>query len=1420
MKKLISIAVSLVIALTCVLCLSFSASAATTASGTCGQNGGTNLTWTLEDTGTLTISGSGRMADYYDNSPSPWTDYAAQINKVVIGSDVINIGSRAFLNCNKITEVDFGNIDTIGDHAFMNCSSLKHAFLPGGCTWIWTNVFENCTALQSAYINNVNSYSNTVPEGFFKGCTSLAVLGLGTGISSIGTDALSGCTALTAIISDNTSIQSMSYNVVGWNNKSGVCSNNTNSSTNLTWHFELEEARLYFTGSGDMISYDNGSQPWQAFSGAVNTVDFSTTDGLTSVSTTAFQGRDKIETVDFTNIYAIGWGAFAECYSLGSVQFDSTLREIWNWAFANDTSIDQIRFTQGSNSLHIRASAFNNCSGTTYWINLPSNTTEIDEHAFFGTGFNFVEIYSPSVTIGEDAFGDGNGGWCQFKGLASQSTGVYNFVKSHQNRGYNWKYFCLNDGHTYTTTTVAPTCTEQGYDLYGCAYCDADTYKTNYVNALGHNYSYTDSDGLNLIYECDRCGDTNITETAYDVKNLFAGAASFKAGNLRFNQSNYDGRADIDVNGTINGKDFAEINRILGSPDLTGRETTFDTSTTYQTIDGFGASAAWWAQDVGNWSNAEDILRLLYSKEDGIGLNIYRYNLGGGSEDQHDYNLYVSGARTHCFMQSDGTYNWNNDPGAMNSLYIANQLNPDLKVTLFSNSAPYFMTKNGKTYGALTTDSSGNVKGTENLDSSQFNNFANFVTTCAEHFIDEGYNVTSISPINEPEWEWSGWYNGDGTQSSNQEGCHFDEGTARDFYNNAMIPAVTSSSKLNGKVDVEVWECAQLNHNWWWERFMNNNFSTKDYDSKNFLGIKTGKGYEPYNRNIRNYVDTISAHSYWASTADRQAAADLVNNGEFFSAQNLKFRSTEYCQMTNDGSSGVYGHIQSEGGSTNGMSIDYGLALADIIYQDMTILNTTEWDWWTACGRGIYPDSLVYINDSNHADIQPAKRLWALGNYSKFIDEGAKRISVSTGANLGANLHTDRTYSWTDDYGTYTDKNNYLEETAYMNPDGSVVIVYINNSDTTEYTTFTDSDYPTFKSYVTSASKNLEQFQSGKSSGAVCIPAKSVTTVVLDDSRTPAVSTEGAYLFSYFTGNAQSEQRIRFAVSQDGYNFSPVNSNNPVITQTKGTLNCRDPYIFKGQDNYYYIIATDMDASTNQWWGNSNTMVIWRSSDLVNWTDETIINMSEITQAPDIQRCWAPQVFWDSNEQKYLVYFGLASWTISQNVTNMYYCYTDDLLDQSHYSYPQLLYKSATTFVNDNNETVESSSIDGDIFYDSKSKTYYLYYKDEGTATICYVTSKNLTGPYGDASNPTKVINSNVGLEGCNSHFITGTNTLVMLADAYGDGYFVMNQSTDFRNFHTLRSSDYTINNCSPRHGSVVAISDAEYNRIVNQWGV
>lgn len=323
------------------------------------------------------------------------------------------------------------------------------------------------------------------------------------------------------------------------------------------------------------------------------------------------------------------------------------------------------------------------------------------------------------------------------------------------------------------------------------------------------------------------------------------------------------------------------------------------------------------------------------------------------------------------------------------------------------------------------------------------------------------------------------------------------------------------------------------------------------------------------------------------------------------------------------------------------------------------------------------------------------------------------------------------------------------------------------------------------------------------------------------------------YLFAYFTGNedvtttSSENQAIRFAVSSDNRNFTVLNSGNPVIKQSKGALNCRDPYIFLGQDGWFYVIATDMDSNSgNSWWGNSNSFVLWRSKDLINWQDETIINLSSVLGI-NVARAWAPQVIWDSNKGEYMIYFGLAENEgkgqyanyAKGNNTHMYYVHTSDLLDQSKYS------KTAYPLIEPAYTSSSKDSIDGDITYDDGK--YYLFYKDEGSGTICVATSDAVTGPY----NSTKTVledNSVSSLEGCQVYQDNDGNYIFM-ADWYNNnGNFVVYNlgprlaDVFAGNPETLDVEQYKItdtnvnSNCKPRHGSVLKITTKQYNDLLN----
>ncbi len=297
------------------------------------------------------------------------------------------------------------------------------------------------------------------------------------------------------------------------------------------------------------------------------------------------------------------------------------------------------------------------------------------------------------------------------------------------------------------------------------------------------------------------------------------------------------------------------------------------------------------------------------------------------------------------------------------------------------------------------------------------------------------------------------------------------------------------------------------------------------------------------------------------------------------------------------------------------------------------------------------------------------------------------------------------------------------------------------------------------------------------------------------DFAVPAKSQSGKYIFCYFVGNEPHQERIHFALSEDGYNFKALNNNEPVILQTKGKKCVRDPYIFKGQDGFYYIIGTDMKCAEG--WTSNHALVTWKSADLITWTDETIIDICDFGgEFQNTTRAWAPQAIWDKEKAQYMIYW--AHSTRENDIAGMYYAHSSDMKTMT---VPKPLYCR------------NIQTIDGDIAYSEKTGMFYLYFKYEENQTIAYVKSKSLTGPYEDK--PVVVSLAKTGVEGSEIYNITGTDQWVMVMDEYGTDRFFMQQTTDFESFKAVNPDDYSMA-FNPRHGSICAITDEEYENLIN----
>lgn len=158
-------------------------------SGECGSG----VTWSYAD-GTLTISGSGAMANYTAKQPAPWDAFRESLRVVNIEDGVTTVGNYAFHGFSLLTSVVFPNsVGTIGDFAFADCTGLKMLNLGAGLRIIGESAFENCTNLQSVRL----------PEGLtalgrkaFSRCSGLRSVVVPSSVTTMGSMAFARCNGL------------------------------------------------------------------------------------------------------------------------------------------------------------------------------------------------------------------------------------------------------------------------------------------------------------------------------------------------------------------------------------------------------------------------------------------------------------------------------------------------------------------------------------------------------------------------------------------------------------------------------------------------------------------------------------------------------------------------------------------------------------------------------------------------------------------------------------------------------------------------------------------------------------------------------------------------------------------------------------------------------------------------------------------------------------------------------------------------------------------------------------------------------------------------------------------------------------------------------------------------------------------------
>ena len=161
----------------------FSTTAKAAALGTCGEN----LTWTLDDEGTLTISGTGDMTQYANRNYVPWRNYVREIVSIVIEEGVTSVGSYSFYYADNLPSVSLPDTVTeIGDYAFYGCDSLASVTFSENLKTIGNSAFASCNVLSAI---DVPESVTEIGRNAFNWCSELSSIELPDGLTTLGQNA-------------------------------------------------------------------------------------------------------------------------------------------------------------------------------------------------------------------------------------------------------------------------------------------------------------------------------------------------------------------------------------------------------------------------------------------------------------------------------------------------------------------------------------------------------------------------------------------------------------------------------------------------------------------------------------------------------------------------------------------------------------------------------------------------------------------------------------------------------------------------------------------------------------------------------------------------------------------------------------------------------------------------------------------------------------------------------------------------------------------------------------------------------------------------------------------------------------------------------------------------------------------------------
>ncbi len=370
-------------------------------------------------------------------------------------------------------------------------------------------------------------------------------------------------------------------------------------------------------------------------------------------------------------------------------------------------------------------------------------------------------------------------------------------------------------------------------------------------------------------------------------------------------------------------------------------------------FEGWGTSLCWWANRLGYSDELAQQSADLFFGDDGLRMNIARFNIGGGDDPSHKHITRTDSNMPGYTVFNNGnvTYDWNADANQRNVLQrVTAAAGDDIIVEMFSNSPPYYMTNSGCSSGAVDA-------GKNNLRDDCYDDFAEYLAEVSYHYKNDwGIDIQSITAMNEPYTNF--W----GANSYKQEGCHFDQGNSQ----STIITELQKSMEARGMGDVIISGTDETSID-----TQIGSYNALSPEAKNAVGRLDTHTYSGGRRSELKETAIAAGKNLWMSEVDGGATAG-TNAGEMGAALWLAERITIDCNNLNCSAwilwQAIDNHISAVGYNGN---------------KDKGMVDTNGGYWGLA------------VADHDNNNIILTKKYYAFGQYSRYIRPGMTMLKSS-----------------------------------------------------------------------------------------------------------------------------------------------------------------------------------------------------------------------------------------------------------------------------------------------------------------------------------------------------------------------------------------------------------------------------------------